>query len=131
MLLWGPIIYGSGPLTHGESKGPSQRRLWPKLSNIKHKMARRCSRRHFSPRQTQRSTEKRGKNGIRTNLKENLKYLGKAALTTLPIQDSAPNRAGLFGFFNHPQRLWGWTDGTSISLVKVDPTRGRRTANAG
>ena len=27
--MWGPIIYGPGPLAHGESKGPSRKRLWP------------------------------------------------------------------------------------------------------
>ena len=36
-LLWGPIIYGSGPLTHGESKGPSRKRLWPELKNMRQK----------------------------------------------------------------------------------------------
>ena len=35
------------------------------------------------PRQTQRPTKERGKNGIGLSLKENLKYLGKAALTTI------------------------------------------------
>lgn len=29
--MWGPIIYGPGPLAHGESTGPSRRRPWPKL----------------------------------------------------------------------------------------------------
>ena len=70
-----------------------------------------------------------GKNGIGLSLKENLKYPGKAALTA--IQYSAPDRAAFFGFYNHPQRLWVWADGTSISLGKFDPTRGRRTGNTG
>ena len=47
----------------------------------------------------------------------------KAALTT--IQYSAPNRAIPFSFYNHPQPLWVWIDGISISLGKVNPTRGR------
>ena len=34
---------------------------------------------------------------------------------------SAPDRAMLFNFYNHPQPLWVWADGTSISLGKVDP----------
>ena len=72
----------------------------------------------------QSPTKKRGKSGIGTNLKENLKYLGKAALTTFPIQSFAPNRAVVFSFINHSQRLGSWTDGTSISLGKVDPTHG-------
>ena len=71
--------------------------------------------------------KRRGKNGIRLSLKENLKYLGKAALTT--IQCSVPDRAEFFGFYNHPQRLWVWTDGTSISFGKFKPTRGRRAAD--
>ena len=54
---------------------------------------------------------------------------GKAALTA--IQYSAPDRAILFSFYNHPQLLWVWADGTSISLGKVDPTRGRRIKNTG
>ena len=41
---------------------------------------------------------------------------GKAALTA--IQYSAPDRAISFSFYNHPQPLWVWADGTSISLGK-------------
>ena len=128
-LLWGPIVYGPSPFTRGESKGPSRGRLWPKLNNIKHVIAMGYSRGPLSPWQTQSLTGKRGKNGIGLSLKENLKYLGKAALTA--IQYSAPDRAVFFGFYNHPQRLWVWADGRSISLGKFDPTRGRRTVNAG
>ena len=40
----------------------------------------------------------------------------KAAITA--IQYSAPDRAMLFNFYNHPQPLWAWADGTSISLGK-------------
>ena len=42
---------------------------------------------------------------------------GKAAITA--IQYSAPDRAMLFNFYNHPQSLWAWADGTSISLGKL------------
>ena len=73
--------------------------------------------------------EKRGKTGIGPNLKENLRISGKATL--IVIQCSAPDRAVFFSFINHPQQFWDWTDGINVSLVKVDPTRGRRTANAG
>ena len=38
---------------------------------------------------------------------------GKAA-----IEYSAPDRAMLFSFYNHPQPLWVWADGTSISPGK-------------
>ena len=41
---------------------------------------------------------------------------GKAALTA--IQYSAPDRAILFSFYNYPQPLWVWADGTSISHEK-------------
>ena len=41
---------------------------------------------------------------------------GKAALTA--IQYSVPDRAILFSFYNHPQPLWVWADGTSISSGK-------------
>ena len=89
--MWGPIVYGPGPFTRGESKGPSRGGLWPKLNNIKHKIALGYSRGPLSPQQTQSLTGKRGKNDIGLSLKENLKYLGKAALTA--IQYSAPDRA--------------------------------------
>ena len=73
--------------------------------------------------------KKRGKAGIGSNLKENLRISGKAA--PIAIQCPAPDRAVLFSFINHPQQFRDWTDGTNVSLVKVDPTRERRTANAG
>ena len=39
---------------------------------------------------------------------------GKAAITA--IKYSAPDRAMLFSFYNHPQPLWVWADGTNINL---------------
>ena len=33
---------------------------------------------------------------------------------------SAPDIAMLFRFYNHPQPLWIWTDGTSISPIKLN-----------
>ena len=41
---------------------------------------------------------------------------GKAAITD--IEYFAPDRAMLFSFYNHPQPLWVWVDGTSISPRK-------------
>ena len=41
---------------------------------------------------------------------------GKAAITA--IEYSAPDRAMFFSFYNHPQPLWVWADGTSISPRK-------------
>ena len=52
---------------------------------------------------TQRPTKVRGRKGIKLSLKEHLKYLGKAVLTA--IQYSAPDRAELLGFYNHPTTL--------------------------
>ena len=40
----------------------------------------------------------------------------KAAITA--IEYSAPNITILFNFYNHPQPLWVWTDGTNISPEK-------------
>ena len=40
----------------------------------------------------------------------------KAAITA--IEHSALDRAMLFSFYNHPQPLWVWADGTSISPRK-------------
>ena len=44
---------------------------------------------------------------------------GKTAITA--IKYSAPDRAMLFNFYNHPQLLWVWVDGTSISPGKSNP----------
>ena len=41
---------------------------------------------------------------------------GKAVITA--IEYSAPDKAMLFSFYNHPQPLWVWADGTSINLGK-------------
>ena len=42
----------------------------------------------------------------------------KAAITV--IKYSAPDRAMLFSFYNHPQPLWVWADRTSISPRKLN-----------
>ena len=44
---------------------------------------------------------------------------GKTAITA--IEYSVLNRAILFSFYNHPQLLWVWADGTSISPGKSNP----------
>ena len=46
------------------------------------------------------------------------KNKGKTAITA--IKYSALDRAILFSFYNHPQPLWIWVDGTSISLGKLN-----------
>ena len=43
---------------------------------------------------------------------------GKVAITA--IKYSEPDRAMLFNFYNHPQPLWEWADGTNISLGKLN-----------
>ena len=43
---------------------------------------------------------------------------GKAAITA--IKYSAPDKTLLFSFYNHPQLLWVWADGTSISSEKLN-----------
>ena len=45
------------------------------------------------------------------------KNKGKTAITA--IKYSAPDRAMLFSFYNHPQPLWVWADKTSISPIKL------------
>ena len=42
----------------------------------------------------------------------------KAAI--IAIKYSAPDRAILFSFYNHPQPLWVWADGISISPEKLN-----------
>ena len=42
----------------------------------------------------------------------------KAAITA--IKYSAPDRVMLFSFYNHPQPLWVWADGTSINPGKLN-----------
>ena len=42
----------------------------------------------------------------------------KTAITA--IKYSAPDRAMLFNFYNHPQPLWVWADRTSISPRKLN-----------
>ena len=42
----------------------------------------------------------------------------KAVITT--IKHSAPDRAMLFSFYNHPQPLWVWADRTSIIPRKLN-----------
>ena len=54
----------------------------------------------------------------------------KAVITA--IKYSAPDRAMLFSFYNHPQPLWVWADGTSISSGKLNlhvDVEGRVKAN--
>ena len=43
---------------------------------------------------------------------------GKVAI--IAIKYSAPDRAMLFRFYNHPQPLWVWADRTSINLEKLN-----------
>ena len=46
------------------------------------------------------------------------KNKGKAVITA--IKYSAPDRAMLFNFYNHPQPLWVWADKTSSSPIKLN-----------
>ena len=43
---------------------------------------------------------------------------GKAAI--IAIKYSALDRAMVFSFYNHPQPLWVWADGTNISPGKLN-----------
>ena len=44
----------------------------------------------------------------------------KRKTVIIAIKHSASDRAILFSFHNHPQPLWVWADGTSISLGKLN-----------
>ena len=44
----------------------------------------------------------------------------KVKATITAIKYSAPDRAMLFSFYNHPQPLWVWADKTSISPIKLN-----------
>ena len=48
--------------------------------------------------------------------------MGKGPLNSvvIAIKYSAPDRAMLFSFYNHPQPLWVWADKTSISPIKLN-----------
>ena len=56
--------------------------------------------------------EKRSLNSMAIKDKE------KATITA--IKYSVLDKAMLFSFYNHPQLLWVWADGTSISLGKLN-----------
>ena len=51
-------------------------------------------------------------------LLDNLATKNKEKAAISAIKYSAPDRAMLFSFYNHPQPLWVWTNGTSISPGK-------------
>ena len=44
----------------------------------------------------------------------------KRKATIIAIKYSASGKAILFSFYNHPQPLWVWADGTSISPRKLN-----------
>ena len=46
------------------------------------------------------------------------KNKGKTAI--IAIKYYAPDRTMLFSFYNHPQLLWVWADGTSINPKKMN-----------
>ena len=50
----------------------------------------------------------------------NMTTKNKDKTTVTAIKYSAPNRAMLFSFYNRPQPLWVWADGTSINPGKLD-----------
>ena len=62
------MIYGPGPSTQGESKGPSRGGLWPKFNKI----AFGYRRGQFSPRQTHSTPRGKGKNGIGSELRRKI-----------------------------------------------------------
>ena len=51
---------------------------------------------------------------------DNMVTKDKRSTAITAIKYSAPDRAILFSFYNHPQPLWVWADGTSISPGKLN-----------
>ena len=51
---------------------------------------------------------------------DNMATKDKRKVAITAIKYSAPDRAMLSSFYNHPQPLWVWADGTSISPGKLN-----------
>ena len=122
--LWPWSTFTLGPKAPAE-EGYSRGHL------IKVQVTLRHSQGWFCPRHPRGPLEKKGKNGIGTVLgKPKISALiekgpldsmatkdkGKAIITA--IEYSASDRTMLFSFYNHPQPLWVWADGTSINPGK-------------
>ena len=127
-VLWGPIICGPGPFLHwGPRPKPRKGNKSPNRLETQPRVILSSA----YPRSPWKEGQKRYRNSLGKNLKISrsidkgtldsitTKDKGKAALTA--IQYSAPVRAILFSFYNHPQPLWVWADGTSISSRKSNP----------
>ena len=78
------VIYGPGPFTRRESKGPSRGGLWPKPDNMKHKIALGYSRGRFSPRQNLKSHRTEGQKRYRTKIERKIQNI-KGKLPLLPF----------------------------------------------
>ena len=50
---------------------------------------------------------------------DNMATKDKGKAVIIAIKYSTPNRAMFFSFYNHPQPLWVWADGTSINPKKL------------
>ena len=100
------VIYGPGPSTRGESRGPSRGGLWPRPDKIKHEKSLGYIQGQFSPRQNLKSHRREGQKRYRNKFERKSKISGKSyPYCHSAIQCSAPDRATFFGFYNHPQRL--------------------------
>ena len=75
------------------------------------------------------SHQSEGQKGYRTKLERAPKISRESCPYCHLILCTWQNQ--ILWFYNHPQRLWVWTDGTSINFGKFKPTRGRRTASTG
>ena len=106
---------------------PKPRKVMAQARQYKYEVALGHSRGRFTPRHNRGLTRRKGKNGIKTTLEKKSKIsepIKRGMLESVmtresyltAIQYSAPDRAILSSFYNHPQPLWVWADGTSISL---------------
>ena len=73
---------------------------------------------------------KEGQKRYMTKLERKSKNI-QGKLPLLPFNTLHLTESYSSAFTTTPNDFWVWADGTSISLGKVGPTRGRRTANAG
>ena len=112
------VIYGPGPFTCGESKGPSRGGLWFKPDNTKHKIVLGYSWGQFSPRQNPKSHRKEGQKRYRTKLgkkskisRESCPYCHSILCTwrsrILRLLQPPPTTLGI-GWWDKYQSWGGW-----------------------
>ena len=113
------MVYGPGPSTQGESKGPSRGGLWPNIN----KTAFGHRRGYFSPRQTHSTLGGTGKNGIRSKLRRKIWNI-QEKLLLLPFNALNLTEPPSLAFTNLPNnfeyRLMGQVSALEMLTLYVD-----------